>query len=75
MSAAAPDPEVREALDELAQYLSDTLPPLVVAHSLGLLIQYPPQLVASAVQAWTGGQYGRGRADVSVSDFLFHALK
>jgi Domain of unknown function (DUF4388) len=68
------DPEVREALTELELYLSDTLPPLVVAGSADLLLRHPPELVAAAVRSWTGAQYGKG-AGVSVSDYLFHAVK
>ncbi|MGH9368218.1 MAG: hypothetical protein ACRD3M_11150, partial [Thermoanaerobaculia bacterium] len=68
------DPEVREALTELELYLSDTLPPLVVAGSAELLLRYPPELLAAAIRSWTGAQYAKG-AGASVSDFLFHAVK
>ena len=68
------DPEVREALTELDLYLSDTVPPLVVAGSAELLLRYPPELVAAAIRSWTGAQYGKG-AGASVSDYLFHAVK
>ncbi|HEY7113842.1 MAG TPA: hypothetical protein VIA45_12995, partial [Thermoanaerobaculia bacterium] len=67
------DPEVREALTELELYLSDTLPPLVVAGSAELLLKYPPDLVASSIRSWTGAQFAKGGA--SVSDYLFHAVK
>ncbi len=74
MGTTTPGPEVREALEELQQYLSDTLPPLVVADSIQMLLRYPPELVASNIHAWTAGQYRRG-ADIPVSDYLFHAIK
>jgi uncharacterized protein DUF4388 len=74
MVDAALNPEVREAIDELQMYLSDTLPPLVVADSIKLLLDYPVSLVASNIHAWTAAQY-RGGADVPVSDYLFHAVK
>ena len=67
------DPEVREALTELELYLSDTLPPLVVAGSAELLLKYPPDLVGASIRSWTGAQYAKGGA--SVSDYLFHAVK
>ena len=67
------DPEVREALTELELYLSDTLPPLVVAGSAEILLKYPPDLVAGSIRSWTGAQYAKGGA--SVSDYLFHAVK
>src|SRR6266700_722090 len=75
MVDAVPNPEIREAIEELQQYLSDTLPPLVVADSIKLLLDYPVGLVASHIHAWTSGQYHRGGADLPVSDYLFHAVK
>ena len=47
MSDATPSPEVREALEELQQYLADLLPPLVVADSVRLLLRYPAELIAT----------------------------
>ncbi len=66
--------ELREALDELEQYLSDTLPPLVVAESFRVLLQYAPELMASNIHSWTISQY-RGGTEIPVSDYLFHAVK
>ena len=66
--------ELREALDELEQYLSDTLPPLVVAESFRVLLQYSPELMASNIHSWTISQY-RGGTEIPVSDYLFHAVK
>ncbi|HTY43193.1 MAG TPA: DUF4388 domain-containing protein [Thermoanaerobaculia bacterium] len=76
MSGQPPNPELDEALLELQQYLSDSLPPLVVADSVQLLMKYPPDVVANAIRAWTGAQYRRGAAEaVPVSDYLYHTLK
>lgn len=69
------DPEVREALTELELYLSDTLPPLVVAGSADLLLRHPPGLVAATIRSWTGAQYAKSGGEASVSDYLFHAVK
>jgi hypothetical protein len=66
--------QLREAIQELQLYLSDTLPPLVVADSVGLLLEYPPQLVAEQIQAWTGSQYRPG-SGIPISDYLFHAVR
>lgn len=66
--------EVREALEELHQYLSDSLPPLVVADSIQILLRYSPELMASNIHVWTSSQY-RGGAEIPVSDYLFHAVK
>jgi hypothetical protein len=74
MSGDAIDLEVREALDELQQYLSDSLPPLVVADSIKVLLRYSPDLMASNIHSWTASQY-RGGAEIPISDYLFHAVK
>src|ERR1700737_800479 len=74
MAAQIQDPQLREAIEELQQYLSDTLPPLVVADAMKLLLKYPPELVASNIHAWTASQY-RGGPEVPVSEYLFHAIK
>jgi hypothetical protein len=71
-----PNPELEEALVELQQYLSDSLAPLIVVDSIWLLMQYPPEMMASTIQAWTGAQYRQGPGGVApVSDYLFHCLK
>ena len=68
--------ELQEALLELQQYLSDNVPPLVVADSVSILMKYPPQAVLPTIRGWTAGQYrGGSGSGVPVSDYLFHALK
>jgi hypothetical protein len=66
--------ELREAVSELQLYLSDTIPPLVVADSIGLLLKYPPELVSKQIQSWVGSQYRAG-GDIPISDYLFHAVR
>ena len=76
MTAQPPNPELQEALLELQQYLSDSVPPLVVADSVQLLMKYPPQALIPTIRAWTAAQYRGGAASaVPLSDYLFHALK
>lgn len=66
--------EVREAVVELQQYLSDRVPPLMVVDSLALLVHQPPQLLAAEIGAWVA--YQRPAApDLSVADLLFHGAK
>ena len=72
MSDATPSPEVREALEELQQYLADALPPLVVADSVRLLLRYPPELIATSIHAWGLGQRSQS---VPLSDYLYHGAK
>ncbi len=76
MTAQPPNPELQEALLELQQYLSDSVPPLVVADSVALLMKYPPQALIPTIRAWTAAQYrGAAASAVPLSDYLFHALK
>lgn len=74
MSGETSNSEVREALEELQQYLSDSLPPLVVAESIQVLLRYSPELMATNIHQWTASQY-RGGTEVPISDYLFHAVK
>ncbi|HEV8119208.1 MAG TPA: DUF4388 domain-containing protein [Thermoanaerobaculia bacterium] len=67
-------PEVREALEELHLYLSDVLPPLVVAESFKLLLRYPPALMATNIESWTAVQHRSG-SGLKASDYFFYAIK
>jgi hypothetical protein len=67
--------EVREALYELQQYLSDALAPLMVADSVEVLLRQPVQLTAAQIHAWSSAQYRGPGANVPISDYLFHAIK
>ncbi|MEP6993184.1 MAG: DUF4388 domain-containing protein [Acidobacteriota bacterium] len=76
MTAQPPNLELQEALLELQQYLSDSVPPLVVADSVQLLMKYPPQALIPTIRAWTAAQYrGASGSSVPLSDYLFHAIK
>lgn len=76
MSGQPTNPELQEALLEFQQYLSDALPPLVVADSIQLLIKYPPEVILPSIRAWTAAQYrGAAGSAVPISDYLFHAIK
>ncbi len=65
---------VREALDELTRYLSDEIPPLMVADSANYLLRCPATLTASAIQNWIGAQYRGFGTRTLVSDYIYHAL-
>ncbi len=75
MSAMAPEASVQEALASVHQYLSDSIPPLTAAPSVTLLLEQDPALVAGEIESWIAAQYGRAGAGLSVSDYVFHALK
>jgi tRNA A-37 threonylcarbamoyl transferase component Bud32 len=64
---------IKEALFELQQYLSDHLPPLMVADSMMLLLDCPPEGVATEIYAWALGQT-HGPTRVALYEYLFHAL-
>ena len=63
--------DVREAVHEFQEYLSDRLPPLMVLDSVGLLLQAPAALMANEIGAWASHQ----RASASESDLLYHCVK
>jgi hypothetical protein len=71
---AAGSAELQEAVFELQQYLSDRLPPLMVADSVALLIQQSPQLLSTEIGAWVAYQRP-AMPDLSVADLIFHAAK
>ncbi|MBC8647543.1 MAG: DUF4388 domain-containing protein [Thermoanaerobaculia bacterium] len=60
-------------MSELQLYLSDTLPPLIVADSIRLLLE-DPNRVATEIHAWSTSQYRSG-TEIPISDYLFHAVK
>jgi hypothetical protein len=74
MEEATANEKVREALSEIGQYLSDTIPPLQVADSVMTLLQQPAQLIASEIISWISAQYQGNRGIASVADYLFHAI-
>jgi hypothetical protein len=68
------DREVREALHEFHQYLSDQLAPLLVRDAMSVLLTCSPALMGSAIQSWLRAQLGARRDAAPVSDYLFHAM-
>jgi hypothetical protein len=67
------NPEVAGALDELQQYLSDKVAPLMVVDSMEILIKSPPNLTASAIHSWATLQT-RLDHSATFSDYLYHAV-
>ncbi len=66
--------DVREALTELQRYLSDSIPPLMVAEAMALLLDYPVELTSFEINAWTSAQFRSKLGSVPVSDYLYHAV-
>jgi hypothetical protein len=71
----APDtePDLREALLELEQYLTDRLPPLMVADSVTRVLGAPAGAVAADLFTWAIRQSDAQSAPLG--DLLFHALR
>jgi hypothetical protein len=67
--------EVKDAVHDLHQYLSDAVAPLIVTDAVSLLMEQAPGLVAAEIHNWTLLQYEGAGAKMPVSDFLFHAIK
>ncbi len=66
--------EVRIAVSEFHQYLSDHIAPLMFTDSAELLLRYPASALAGEVNRWKGAQASRAPG-VAAADFLFHAVK
>src|SRR5262249_44870535 len=60
---------LREAVQELHQYLSDRIAPLMFAYSMEVLLKQPPALVAAEIRSWSAGQ-GAALPNVAFSDLL-----
>jgi tRNA A-37 threonylcarbamoyl transferase component Bud32 len=67
------DPDLREALLELEQYLTDRLPPLMVADSVTRVLDAPAEAVAADLFTWAIRQSDAQSAPLG--DLLFHALR
>jgi hypothetical protein len=68
---AGTDQEVQDAVFDLHQYLSDHRAPLMVADSVALLLEYPPEFLAGHIQGWVAGQMLTAPA----ADYLYHAAR
>ena len=66
--------EVREALHEFHQYLSDQLAPLLASDAMSVLLECPPSLMGSIIQNWLRAQLSAQKDAVPISDYLFHAI-
>jgi len=67
--------ELLEAVEQLQRYLADQVPPLLVVDSVALLLEAPPELLATELERWAASQVQIQQRRVSLSDLLFHALK
>ena len=68
------DVKIREALNAVAQYLSDTIPPVHAVDPVMLLLKGPAKLMASAIINWIPSQFHRNSRNASPADCLFYAI-
>jgi hypothetical protein len=66
--------ELRTAVSEFHQYLSDRIAPLMFTDSAELLLRYPASALAVEIERWKAQQAVRAPG-VPAADFLFHAVK
>jgi hypothetical protein len=67
--------EAHEAVEELQAYLSDEVAPLLVVDSFEILLALPPAIGVEAIRAWVDGQLRAPSQQVTLGDYLFHAVK
>ncbi len=66
--------EIRTAVSEFHQYLSDRIAPLMFTDSAELLLRYPASALAVEIERWKVEQVTRA-PNVPAADFIFHAVK
>ncbi len=69
------DQELREALADLDEYLSDRIAPLLFADSFSILLHGASSLVAKGIARWASAQFQAHGTRLPLSDLLFHAFK
>jgi hypothetical protein len=66
--------DFEQPLYEFQQYLSDQLPPLVIADSMEVLLHASPEIIGGTINSWVSAQQRVSRS-ARVSDYFFHAVK
>ncbi|MBP1624598.1 MAG: cAMP-binding protein [Acidobacteria bacterium] len=74
MEATIPEANIKEALESVGQYLSDTIPPIQAAESVGVLLAQPAHLIVSSILEWIPAQFRGNSRGASYADYLFHAV-
>jgi hypothetical protein len=72
--ATVDNAELRTAVSEFHQYLSDRIAPLMFTDSAELLLRYPASALAVEIERWKAQQLVRAPG-VPAADFLFHGVK
>ena len=66
-------PDMRDALADIALYLADRVPPLMVAGAVATFVEAPEEGAAAEIWAWAGRTLA-GEPDLTMVDLVFHAL-
>ena len=66
---------VREALLDIQRYLADEIAPLMAVDAARVLLRMPPKFGAVAIEHWLEGQLSAPNRAVTVSSYLYHAVK
>jgi hypothetical protein len=67
--------DARQALLEMQRYLADEIAPMMAVDAASTLLRMPPKYGAAAIQHWLEEQLRAPNQAVTVSRFLYHAVK
>jgi len=67
--------QVHDALDDLARYLADKVPPLMVADAISVLLEHPPELVAEELRIWVVEEFQARGGGAGVAPLFYQGLK
>jgi hypothetical protein len=65
----------RRALADIQRYLADEIAPMMAVDAASALVRMPPQYGAAAIGQWLEGQLRAPDQAVTVSRYLYHAVK
>lgn len=67
--------DAREALLDFQRYLADEIAPMMAAHAAKVLMGMPPNYGVEAIERWLQSQLSSPNQAVTVSRYLYHAVK
>ena len=67
--------DARQALLEMQRYLADEIAPMMAVDAASALLRMPPKYGAAAIQHWLEEQLRAPNQAVTVSRYLYHAVK
>ena len=74
-TAGTTDDATRQALLDMQRYLADEIAPMMAVDAAAALLRLPPKYGATAVQHWLEAQLSAPDRAVTVSSYLYHAVK